>query len=515
MRAAPIRCASPRWGGGEAAALALLTAAALALRLVDLGRESFWLDEAGRAAIAARPLSAIPAAVSVIELSPPLYHLLLHGWTRLVGGGDVAVRLLSALLGAAAVPATYALGCALVGRPAALVAALVASVAPLYVAYSREAAMYTLLALLALLGALGQVRLLRAPGAPPGALALYVGAMLLTLYTHYYALFFLAAQNAYVLWLAGRGALPAGGGRRWALAQATLALGFTPWLPTLVQQARLAAAVGDWAAPDPLAAVGSLAVVLTVGPAVGPWAGLAALAFAPALVAGVWALRRAPETLALLACYALVPLALVLLAAYPLHAFRERGFIAVAFVPHLLLAAGLGAGAPAAGGPGLARWLGAGDRRAVRVLYGLGLLALLLQGTLRQLAEPKEDWRSAAGLIAALAREGDVVYLLHYGGQLALDRYLPPGLPRRGLPADFTWERGYTARYSLEPADLDALAPDLARHTRAWVVLSHADGRGDQMLLDYLDAHYPAVLRQDFYGVRVRLWSLRSGARSS
>jgi 4-amino-4-deoxy-L-arabinose transferase-like glycosyltransferase len=505
--------------GGTWAALALLTAAALALRLVDLGRESFWLDEAGRAAIAARPLSTIPAAVSVIELSPPLYHLLLHGWTRLVGGGDVAVRLLSALLGAAAVPATYALGCALVGRPAALVAALVASVAPLYVAYSREAAMYALLAPLALLGALGQVRLLRAPGAPSGALALYVGAMLLALYTHYYALFFLAAQNAYVLWLARRGALPAGGGRRWALAQATLALGFAPWLPTLVQQARLAAAVGDWAAPAPPAAVGGLAVVLTVGPAAGPWAGPAALAFAPALVAGIWALRRAPETLALLACYALVPLALGLLAAYPLHAFRERGFIAVAFVPHLLLAAGLGAGgeagAQAAGEPGLARWLGAGDRRVVRVLYGLGLLALLLQGTLRQLAEPKEDWRSAAGLIAALAREDDVVYLLHYGGQLALDRYLPPGLLRRGLPADFTWERGYTARYWLEPADLDALVPELARHTRAWVVLSHADGRGDQMLLDYLDTHYPAMLRQDFYGVRVRLWSLRGDARSS
>src|SRR5437762_2932904 len=87
-------------------ALGVLTLSGLVLRLVDLDRESFWLDEAGRAAIAAQPLAAIPTAVSVVELSPPLYHLLLHGWLRLVGDADGAVRLLSALLGAAAIPIT-------------------------------------------------------------------------------------------------------------------------------------------------------------------------------------------------------------------------------------------------------------------------------------------------------------------------------------------------------------------------------------------------------------------------
>jgi hypothetical protein len=118
----------------------------------------------------------------------------------------------------------------------------------------------------------------------------------------------------------------------------------------------------------------------------------------------------------------------------------------------------------------------------------------------------------AAALIAALGREGDVICLLHYGGQLALDRYLPPGLPRRGLPADFDWQHGYTARYRLEPDDLDtAVAPALAGRRRAWAVLSHADGRGDQLLLDYFDARYPAMLRQDFYGVRIRLWALQPG----
>ncbi len=485
-----------------------LTATGLALRLADLGRESFWLDEAGRAAIAALPLAAIPHAVGVVELSPPLYHLLLHGWLRIVGDGDYALRLLSALLGAAAIPATYALGRELVGRRAALVAALLAAVAPLYVGYAQETAMYALFALLGLGAALAHVRYLRSGSA--GSLLAYAGAMLLALYTHYYALFLLAAQDAYMLWLLRCGLLPGERGRRWWLTQAGLALAFAPWLPFLAQQGALAASVADWAVPDPLAALGGLVLAFTVSDLAGLPAWLAAVAFLPALLAGVWALRRRPDVLALLACYLLVPLALGLLAAAPLHAFRERGFIAVAWALQLLVAVGIaGAGPGAAKLPTSRRWLVRAWPLA-RALYGAGLVLLLVQGAAAVQAAPKEDWRSTAALVAALGREGDVILLLHYGGQLALDRYLPLGLPRRGLPADFAWARGYAARYRLEPDDLEAaVAPAIAGRRRAWAILSHADGRGDQLLLDYMDARYPAMLRQDFYGVRVRLWALR------
>jgi 4-amino-4-deoxy-L-arabinose transferase-like glycosyltransferase len=551
--------------------LLVLVAAGLALRLADLGRESYWLDEAGRAAIAAQPLAAIPAAVGAIELSPPLYHLLLHGWTRLAGDGDFAGRLLSALLGAAAIPVTYLLAHALFGRRTALVAALLAAVAPLYVVYSREAAMYALFLLLALLAALGHVGWLQAAVASPrrpatsspaigaraagpgGWLGLYAAAMLLALYTHYYALFLLAAQNAHLLLLVWRGGLPAGAGRAWLLAQGALLVAFLPWVPALLRQARLAASVGDWAAPDPLAAVGGLVSAFSVGPTVPLPAGLVALVALPALGVGLRAVARRPGVLALLACYILVPLALGLLAAYPLHAFRERGFIAVAWVPQLLVAAGLvaltrrtkpaaasgdaggwwpaagvsvgglwpvaGASAggwwparafasgwwPAPGAFGRRRWPAAGGH-----VYAVGFLALLLYGTAAELGEPKEEWRTAAALVATLAREGDVLYLMHYGSQLALDRYLATDLPQRGLPGDFGWAAGYTARYWLEPTDLDArVAPDLPHYRRAWVILSHADGRGDSLLLDYFDARYPALWSQDLYGIRLRLWELR------
>src|SRR5262245_22216523 len=180
-----------------------------------------------------------------------------------VGSDDVAVRVLSVLLGTAAIPATYFLGRELVGRRVALLAALLAAASPLYVAYSREAAMYALLALVALMATIGLARYVRDGGW--GALAAYGGAMLLALYTHYYALFLLAAQDAYVAWLAWRGELPRGAALRWVAAQAALALCFVPWLPALWRQAGLAASVGDWASPDPVAALGNLAQTVGVG----------------------------------------------------------------------------------------------------------------------------------------------------------------------------------------------------------------------------------------------------------
>jgi 4-amino-4-deoxy-L-arabinose transferase-like glycosyltransferase len=513
--------------------LAALTALGLALRTAELTRESFWLDEAGRAAIAVLPVPAIPLAVRAIELSPPLYHLLLAVWARLVGDGDSALRLLSALLGTAAIPLTYAVARALADRRVALLTAALAAAAPLYVTYSREAAMYALLLVLALLSTLALVALLR-HGTTRGRAAAYLTATLALLYTHYYGLFVVAAQNAVALFWwrspprrAGRRLAPSllplphawgeGGDKsaqppwaQWWALQWGLALGFAPWVPVLWQQARLAASVDDWAAPHVLDALGGLALAFTVGPPAGVPPPVALAAFLPAAVLGLWALRARPLARLVVGSYLLVPLALALLAAYPLHAFRERGFIAVAFVPQLLVAAGLVALLkPSPGAPAVVRRFGP----PLGALYGAALLALLAHGALAAVAEPKESWRTVAARIALLARDDDVIYLLHYASALPLDRYLARPLERRGLPTDFTWARGFAARYWLEPADLDApLAADRASGRRVWAVLSHADGRGDRLLLEYLDRHYRRVLREDFYGVRLGLWEPRQGA---
>src|SRR5438552_2412388 len=134
------------------AAVGALALVGLGIRLVGLDTESMWLDEAGRAAIAALPLGQIPHAVQVVELSPPLYHILLHAWIGLAGDGDLAVRLFSALLVLPTVPLAWSLGRALSGCAVGLLLAAWAAANPFAVHFGQEAAMYALVLPLSLFG---------------------------------------------------------------------------------------------------------------------------------------------------------------------------------------------------------------------------------------------------------------------------------------------------------------------------------------------------------------------------
>jgi outer membrane biosynthesis protein TonB len=82
-----------------------------------------------------------------IDQHPPLYYALLHGWMRLVGDSEFAVRTLSALFGTLTVPVIYRLARRIAGKTAGLLAALILAVSPFHVRFAQEARMYTLLAL--------------------------------------------------------------------------------------------------------------------------------------------------------------------------------------------------------------------------------------------------------------------------------------------------------------------------------------------------------------------------------
>src|SRR5947207_1917215 len=105
--------------------LIALTALGLAVRFYGLTSYGIWFDEAYHIQLV--QLSTVPAMLDAVLSNPPsdpLYVLLLRAWVGLFGHGDAAVRLLSVLLSAATLPATYWLGRVMVGRAAGLLAAL-------------------------------------------------------------------------------------------------------------------------------------------------------------------------------------------------------------------------------------------------------------------------------------------------------------------------------------------------------------------------------------------------------
>jgi mannosyltransferase len=183
--------------------LAGITALGVAVRFASLGVQSYHHDEVITAA------RVIPGGfvhmlreVKASESNPPLYYALAWGWAKLFGSGEVGLRSLSALFGAATVPVAYLIGRELTGRRAGLIAAAIVAVNPMLIWYSQEARSYALLVFFGTLSLLFFVRALRRGEA--GDLALWALASALALCSHYFAFFAIAIEAAWLLTELGR-----------------------------------------------------------------------------------------------------------------------------------------------------------------------------------------------------------------------------------------------------------------------------------------------------------------------
>jgi mannosyltransferase len=178
-------------------ALVALTAGAALLRFPTLETQSYWYDEAITVELVRQPFRAMVDAVPHSESTPPLYYVVAWFWSRIFGTDEAGLRSLSALIGTATVPATYAAARQFISQRSAFVAAALVAVSPFLVWYSQEARAY---ALLVLLGALSLVPLRRAVGRrPTGPLAAWALAASLALATHYFAFFLVATEAAWLL----------------------------------------------------------------------------------------------------------------------------------------------------------------------------------------------------------------------------------------------------------------------------------------------------------------------------
>lgn len=179
-------------------------------------------------------------AVLLSDTSPPLYYLLLSGWTRIFGTGDVALRLCSLGFAVLALPFVWLLGRDLGGTRMAWTAAVLFACAPVSLFYSIEGRMYSLLWCLA--AALAWTTLaLHRRGGRPGLLAAWVAVAAAGLLTHY---FFLFVWCAFAAWLL----LFPGGVRRTTVVvlAAASGLAIAPWyvqVPASLARWRVS---GDW-----------------------------------------------------------------------------------------------------------------------------------------------------------------------------------------------------------------------------------------------------------------------------
>ena len=179
--------------------LIAVTVLASALRLSTLNLQSFWYDEAFTPVHVLRPsLWATLHGISRTENTPPLWYILAWADSRVLGTGEIALRLPSALAGIAAVPVAWAIGRELSGSRVAILTATLVAVNPLFVWFSQEARSYGLFILTAALAMLCFLRALREP--TRGRVWAFALTGSLALLSHYFAVFLLIPMALWLLW---------------------------------------------------------------------------------------------------------------------------------------------------------------------------------------------------------------------------------------------------------------------------------------------------------------------------
>ena len=459
--------------------LLLACAAGLGLRLLFLGSKSFWLDEAFSLRAAGAAADALWTGRTDRNL-PPLYYALLHYWLPL-GTSEFTLRLSSALLGVAAIPASYALARRLAAPAVAVSAAWLAALSPLLVWYSQELRSYSLLTLLGLVMGLAVIGL--STRWAWGWWLLLVATMTTALYLHYIAALLLLAQVFVLAVLHVQGRLRGTTVLLWLAALPVVALLYWPWLRLPVVMTFWRSALGDRFMPVALTA--ATFHLSTEQARVVVFGGFLAAAIAALLIAyplirqppATWAhWRRAPGVrVALL----LLVLAATVVTVVP-RVYTIKKLI-VALWPYFLL---------------VVAWFWPWQAAYRRTLT-LILVASLAGALVNVSVIPKDQWREVARYLAEHRQPGDGLWVQPYYHTVALDYYadgaLPPVKPDvDGAPA--------------------ALAEQAAGLSRVWYVYGARDvGAADpqQVVPAWLDANLRRVDSAAWYGIRLTLYARR------
>ncbi len=399
----------------EWALLAAIVAGGALIRFLTLDHQSYDHDEAVTAGrVLHHGLGPTLHAVAHGERSPPLYYLLAWLWSKPFGTGEVGLRSLSALFGTLTIPLAYRVAAELGSRRAGLYAAALVAANPYLIWYSQEARSYALLVLFGALALVGFARSLRSPSG--GSLTLWAVASVLALYSHYFAVFLIVPQAAWLVWTSRPRLFAAIA----AIAVLVAGLAIAPYASNQEGSSRrngftqisLAARTGESALnfvaseePDPLAGSAAIDAIQIGAAAVG---GLLLIAAAVRVVRD--ARPRERRGAIALGAVGLGSMALpIALAIVGLDYVNPRNLIG-AVVP-LLAAAAIGFGTRRA-------WVTGAVAAATGVLlFGAVDVAVLASAQMQ-----RPDWRGAAAAIGPAGKPR--ILVVNHNGDDPLDYYL-------------------------------------------------------------------------------------------
>jgi uncharacterized membrane protein len=417
--------------------LIILTGAVL--RIVGLGRDALWYDEAFTAWLAGLPLREMFDAIAG-DVHPPAWYLIEWAVTRLFGASEFALRVPACLIGIANVWLAWSVTRRLAPRPVALLATGIFALAPFQIYYSQEARMYQLLQCAVLLAVLAWMDR-RWP--------LLAGASLLGLLTHnLMAVYLVVIFGLALTWRCDRiGVVTAAG---------VTAANYAPWAWWLLLPQIGGVSSAFWVRPLTIGGFFYPVYVLFFHTAAPARLQLHAAILMMALVLwGTYLAAAHHRTIVVLAWGPLAVLAIVSLVFQPVY--LHRTLIGASLFLYLLAAFAIANTAKVLAQP-------------------VGVTALLLLPTLLIptgaffLKPAARRWDVRPDAASIHCQSGDVVYHANPGSLILLHYYLPE-CDHWLWPADNDLSQSLTQRTKQAMGVQQARLDDIP-HTRAWLVWS-------------------------------------------
>ncbi|MDR2063800.1 MAG: glycosyltransferase family 39 protein [Candidatus Nomurabacteria bacterium] len=221
------------------AALLLATGVFLTITLSKIGAWSVWFDESFSAFMIQQDWGEI-WHYTALDINAPLYYFVLKVWSLIVGNSDIALRLLSVLLGVGVLFSGFALARRLFGAKIGYLTLLFLTLSPILLRYATEMRCYTLLIFLLILAT--HVFVL-ANQKPSRKLWLLYGFLIAAaMWTHYYAALPILAHWVWRAIMLRKKFFTRG------LVESLIfaAILFLPWLPVMLRQLSIVQANGSW-----------------------------------------------------------------------------------------------------------------------------------------------------------------------------------------------------------------------------------------------------------------------------
>ncbi|HET6444949.1 MAG TPA: glycosyltransferase family 39 protein [candidate division Zixibacteria bacterium] len=475
-----------------------------ALRIINIGHQSLWLDEFFSYFLARKDLAAIIEGTTQ-DVLPPLYYFFLH-YTLNFGSDETAVRAVSLIFSVLTLPVVYILAKSLFSRRVALASTFLLAISPLHVLFAQEARMYTMFAFFSAVALLFFWRSWQDNRLVDWLLfALSITA---TLYSHSLAIFNLLAIDAFcliqfrVLRERLRGLL---------LAHIISIMLFLPWIVTMVGQIPRLQSEFAGASQSIFTLITTPYLFLfgvSLKPALVPLALFAGLALVAFTILSLWyAIReRKPESesLILALCILVVPVLGVYL----------MSFIQPVFVLRRLLPASLGL-------IFLVSWtVMEAKPRWLNLAAGFSVALLMLAALFNYYLDPdvqKVRLREVVQVLSEKTSEGDI--FIHATDTSALAfAYYAPELKSHFLAGDPDYiaetNRGRAQRIAgLEPETLNSI---IGLGDIFWLVVVMDHNLEYQTdLVERFDQEFVKLSQENIHGVDVLRYSREMGSETN